>query len=290
MPDIKVKKKEGGSIKTLDKSKIATQKLKDNIIKAKNITLNSYDNLSESKDEDNVNEYTTNKLNNAIRVTKDKGLDKFNQYGRKGIKETKQNIEITKRKLDLAKKRSHARKVSKGIIKSSEKQIATIKTAERTSKKSVKNSIKTGGKVIKTTENTALAIQENAKLQAKTAQKTAKIIKESAKQAVKVTKDTIKSVIRAIRAIIAATKALIMFLIAGGWIVALIVIVICMIGMLVSSIFGIFFSGENIGDGSKSMTSVISELNQEFIGKITQIQIENPYEEFDINGSRASCT
>ena len=45
-----------------------------------------------------------------------------------------------------------------------------------------------------------------------------------------------------------------------------------------------------MGDGSKSMTSVISELNQEFIGKITQIQIENPYEEFDINGSRASCT
>lgn len=99
-------------------------------------------------------------MNNAIRVTKDKGLDKFNQYGRKGIKETKQNIKITKQKLDLAKKRSHARKVSKGIIMGSEKQIATIKTAERTSKKSVKNSIKTGGKAIKTTDNTAIILQK----------------------------------------------------------------------------------------------------------------------------------
>ena len=288
MADIKVKNKNRDNIKTLDKTKIATQKFKQSIIKAKNITQNSYDNLSESKDEENVNEYTTNKLNNAIRVTKDKGLDKFNQYGRKGIKETKQNIEITKQKLDLAKKRSHAKKVAKGIINGSEKQIATIKTAEKTNKKTIKSSIKTGGKVIKTTENNALVIQRNTKLQAKTAQKTAKIIKESAKQVAKVSKDTIKSVIRAIRAIIAATKALIMFLIAGGWIVALIVIVICMIGMLVSSIFGIFFSGENIGDGSKSMTSVISELNQGFIGKITQIQTENPSEEFDINGSRAS--
>jgi len=100
--------------------------------------------------------------------------------------------------------------------------------------------------------------------------------------------ETIKAVIRAIRAIIAATKALIVFLLAGGWIAALIVIVICMIGLLVSSIFGIFFSGEDMGDGSKSMTSVISELNQEFMGKITQIQNDNPYEEYDIEGARAS--
>ena len=89
------------------------------------------------------------------------------------------------------------------------------------------------------------------------------------------TKETIKAVIRAIRAIITATKALIVFLLAGGWIAALIVIVICMIGLLVSSIFGIFFSGEDMGNGSKSMTSVISELNQEFMGKITQIQNDN---------------
>lgn len=60
MPDIKVKKKDGESIKTIDKTKIATQKFKKSIIKAKNITQNSYDNLSESKDEENVNEYTTN--------------------------------------------------------------------------------------------------------------------------------------------------------------------------------------------------------------------------------------
>ena len=61
-----------------------------------------------------------------------------------------------------------------------------------------------------------------------------------------------------------------------------------MIGLLVGSIFGIFFSNENTGQSEfKSMSSVISELNKEFISKITQIQKENPYVEFDISSSRA---
>ena len=86
--------------------------------------------------------------------------------------------------------------------------------------------------------------------------------------------------------IIAALKGLIYLLIAGGWIVVVIIIVICMIGFLVSSIFGIFFSNDYDAN-SKSMVQVISELNTDFMNKITTIQQENPYEEYDIEGSRA---
>ena len=85
---------------------------------------------------------------------------------------------------------------------------------------------------------------------------------------------------------IAALKGLIYLLIAGGWIVVVIIIVICMIGFLVSSIFGIFFSNDYDAN-SKSMVQVISELNTDFMNKITTIQQENPYEEYDIEGSRA---
>ena len=72
--------------------------------------------------------------------------------------------------------------------------------------------------------------------------KTAQRIKASAEASVKATKATIKAVIRAVKMMIAAMKSLITFLIAGGWIVVMIIIVICMIGFLVSSVFGIFFS------------------------------------------------
>ncbi len=53
-----------------------------------------------------------------------------------------------------------------------------------------------------------------------------------------------KAVISAIKMMIAALKGLIYLLIAGGWIVVVIIIVICMIGFLVSSIFGIFLSND----------------------------------------------
>ena len=47
-----------------------------------------------------------------------------------------------------------------------------------------------------------------------------------------------------VKAIILGTKALISALIAGGWIALLIIVLICLVGFLCSSIFGIFFSDE----------------------------------------------
>ncbi len=65
--------------------------------------------------------------------------------------------------------------------------------------------------------------------------------------------------------------------------------------MLVSSIFGIFFSSEDTGstitiNGQQqvvTMNQVILDLNTEFMNKITQIQKDNPYDEYDINSHRA---
>ena len=119
--------------------------------------------------------------------------------------------------------------------------------------------------------------------------------KATAKATVKAIKVGIKATIAAIKAIIVATKALIAFLVAGGWIVVLIIIVVCLIAMLVSSIFGIFFSSEDTGstitvNGQQqvvTMNQVIADLNTEFMNKITQIQKDNPYDEYDINSHRA---
>lgn len=288
MVDIKVKKKDRNSIKTLDKSKITAQKLKENIIKAKEIANTSYNNLRIDEENNNSTEYASNKVNNTIGIARNKGISSFNKYGRKSYLEVKDKIKSAKQKDFILKKQKDIILKEKGQIKRKQRNYKMIKPSEKANKKAIKSSINTGGKAIKTTENTAIAVQKNAKLQAKTAQKTAKIIKESARRTAQVTKATIKAVIRAVRAIILATKTLIAFLLAGGWIVVLIVTFICMIGLMVNSIFGIFFSNEDIGGNTKSMASVISELNQEFMGKITQIQNDNPYEEYDIEGSRAN--
>ena len=101
--------------------------------------------------------------------------------------------------------------------------------------------------------------------------------------------------IRAIKAIILAAKSLIFFLFGGFWIAIIIIIVVSLIAMLVGSVFGIFFSSEDVGSTITvnetqqpvTMNKVIADLNTEFMNKITQIQQENPYNEYDITGSRA---
>jgi len=66
--------------------------------------------------------------------------------------------------------------------------------------------------------------------------------------------------------------------------------------MLCSSIYGIFFSSEDTGSKITvgqtqeitTMSNVISDLNIEFMNKITQIQNENEHTDYDINSNRAS--
>ena len=72
-----------------------------------------------------------------------------------------------------------------------------------------------------------------------------------------------KATAAAVKAIIAATKALIAAIAAGGWIAVLVVIVICLIGMIIGSCFGIFFSGEDSGTG-QTMQTAVQEINTDY--------------------------
>ena len=55
---------------------------------------------------------------------------------------------------------------------------------------------------------------------------------------------------------------------AGGWIAVLVIIVICLIGMLLGSVFGIFFSQARIPARALSMQTVVQEINTEYDTKL----------------------
>lgn len=95
-------------------------------------------------------------------------------------------------------------------------------------------------------------------------------------------KSTIKAGVSFVKNIISATNTLINLLIAGGWIVLVIIIVICMIALLCSSIYGIFFSNENVNNGI-SMSLVINSINDEVNKKIEEIKALNVYDNYEIN-------
>ena len=70
-----------------------------------------------------------------------------------------------------------------------------------------------------------------------------------------------KITISSIKAIITGTKVIIELLLAGGWLAVVIIILICIVGMLCNSTYGIFFSNEE--DNNIKIQNVISDINKE---------------------------
>ena len=93
---------------------------------------------------------------------------------------------------------------------------------------------------------------------------------------------------RALRAIIAAAQSLLAAIAADGSTVVAMVLVICLIGLLIVSPFGIFFSGEDSGTGY-TMPEAVSVLNGEFAARIEQIKAENPYDELDMDNAGSAA-
>ena len=256
MSKIKTKNVIRGTIKTIDKGAIATERLKDSIVSIKEKADESYSN------EINSNEYGSDKVKYISNRATDETVYKFNKKGKESLKDTKDNIIKTKTKIKNVK----------------------TKLAERKKINKAKKEIKRG---IKTTEK---AVQSGSKVVVKEALKTTQRAKKLAQETAKATyrgiKVTIKATISAIKGIIAGTKALIAALIAGGWVALVVIIVICLVGLLCSSIFGIFFSSEKTGSG-KTMNQVITEVNTEMANKIKDIQDKNVHDEYTIDSDRA---
>ena len=61
---------------------------------------------------------------------------------------------------------------------------------------------------------------------------------------------------------------------AGGWVVLVVVLVICMIGLIIASPFGIFFSDGGGSPDAASPTSAIAQINSEYADRLTALQAE----------------
>ncbi len=182
--------------------------------------------------------------------------------GKKGIKTVDRSRKTIKQ----------ASSTAKGTIKTTSK---SIKTAEKTAKAS-----------IKTSQQAAKAAQRTAQATARAARAAAHAARIAARTAVVAAKAAIKATVAAVKAIIAATKALIAAIAAGGWIAVLVIIVICLIGMLIGSCFGIFFSGEDSGTG-QTMQTAVQEINTEYQENLDEIKASNSYDVLEMSGSRA---
>lgn len=259
MADIKVKKKSDIKIKTFDKSKNYAKNLKNNIVNIK-----EKERSLESNEENFPIEYSANQITNKSQMLSRKGTEILNKYGEKSTIKTTANIKKT------------SQYIKTKIKTINKKQTYKLKKAQR----KIKNTPKQIKSSIKMTKNTLKTSVKGAKKAYQITKMTIKNIKNGIKTTIKLTTKTIK-------AIIAGTKALISLLLAGGWIAVTIIVIICLIGLICSSTFGIFFSNEIKSADGKNMSSVISEINIEFVNKITEIQNSVNYDDYEINSDRA---
>ena len=270
MADIKTKEKSNIKIKKLDKAKIYSERVKDNIV-----NLKSKDDYTDNTENNSATEYGANQISQTTERISRTGIEKFNQYGKKSAIETKDNIKETAEK-----------------IKTKLQDIKIKKTSTKLKGKNIKKTLKNTPKIMKRDYRVTKKLSQK---RIKGAKKAYQIAKSRAKAMAKSAKQAMIATIRAIKAIILAAKSLIFFLLGGFWIAIIIIIVVSLIAMLVGSVFGIFFSSEDVGSTITvnetqqpvTMNKVIADLNTEFMNKITQIQQENPYNEYDITGSRA---
>ena len=172
---------------------------------------------------------------------------------------------------------------AKATIKSAQR---TVKTAQRTAKGTVKTAQHTSKTAIKTADHTAKAAQKTAQATAKAAKMTAHAARATAKTAATTAKAAAKGVSATVKAMIASVKALVAAIAAGGWVAILAVVIICLIGLIVGSCFGIFFSGEDSGTG-QTMPAVVREINQEYEGKLDEIKNSTAHDTLEMSGSRA---
>ena len=99
-------------------------------------------------------------------------------------------------------------------------------------------------------------------------------------------KEAVKATAAAVKAIIGGTKALIAAIAAGGWIAVVVIIVVCLIGLIVGSCFGIFFSVEDSGTG-QTMRQAVQEINADYQSQIDATRANVTHDELEMSGSRA---
>ena len=295
MADIKTRDAVKGTIKTIDKAAIASERMKSAYVGIKEKAEQGY-----YADENSATEYAADRISFAADRVKDEGIHQFNKQGQKAVKTTQENIGKAKDKITDFKQsravkaaeqkaaqnmseqhglqirhgaasRSSAPDVSQTaksqLIKTRQQGQKMIKTTARNTEKAVKatakGTVKTTEKGIKTAQATSKAAIKTTETSVKTAQVAAKASAKTAQKAAQAAKVTAKATAEATKATVRATIAAVKAIIAGtkALISALIAggwiaVVIILIVVLLGCAVSLFGGGS----GSNAYTPVSAEV------------------------------
>ena len=237
MPDIKQKQRT--PIKNINKKIVYSERIKEHAVNVKNRT-NDFVNYNE---ENNPTDTATQNIVDTEKIVVAKAGDKFNEEGKKSVIKTKENFEKAKSSINEIRVRQQEKKESKllkdkvkkdsnntssSIIK--QKNIKVIKPKNAKAIKGANQTTKLTKKQIKNTEYIAKKTEQKTKEAIKLSKKAYQISKATAKRIAQDTRRLVRAIIKVVKTSIIAAKAAVTFLIAGGWIAVIVVLIVCIMG------------------------------------------------------------
>lgn len=274
MSDIKTRDIVKGTIKAIDKAAIAGERVKAAYVRTRDKAAHGAHSA-----EDSPNEYADDRFSGSMEAAAYEAVSQCDRQGCKAVKTTKDNISIARERMERRKagqpKRAAQKKAEQkagGLASASQAPApvgsanpgqpplrtgyarpAAIKTtdqgrkgieqtARRTGHAMVKTAsepVKAARRAVKTADQAARTTAKTTPAMAKASYRAAQAAKASAKAAAAGVKAAAKATVSAVKAIIAATKALMTAILAGGWIAVAVIIIICLIGLIAGSCFGI---------------------------------------------------
>lgn len=247
MADIKTRDAVTGTIKAIDKSAVAAERMKDAFIRTKDEAQRGA-----SPAEDSPEKYAADKVTSLAETAASRTAQEFDKQGRKAVQQSARShtrpfsdrrpstfIETPQPETAGARfKREEHKRMSLRTQRNSGETIKTSVREKRTrSIKTADRAVKPVERSVRTVRRTARTIPANPGVTVKTANASARRAKAAAKNSVEVVKKAAAAASKAIRAILAATKALVNAILAGSWIAITIVLVVVLLGAALS-LFG----------------------------------------------------
>jgi len=292
MADIKTKESIRGTVKTIDRAAVVSERIKSAAVRTKDTADTAEKNAAPA--ETSPQEYGAQQIKDTVRRCVAETGVQLQKHGQRGFSDAKHNAGKARDNIQKCKdafKGTQPKKATQQAVQKAGK--GTLKTAQSAGKgsvkvaqKGVKTAQQTGRAAVKTAQTTAKTAKVTAKASAKAAQKTVQAAKAAAKATVQAVKVAAKATVAAVKAIIAGTKALIAAIAAGGWVAVVVILVLCVIGLIAGSCFGIFFSGEDSGTG-QTMRQAVQEINADYQSQIDTTRANLTYDKLEMSGSRA---
>ena len=171
------------------------------------------------------------------------------------------------------------------------------KTAERTAKQTIKTAEYSSRQAVKTTQRTAKTAQQTVKtaqVTAKSTQQTVQTARATAKAAATNARATARAAIAAAKAAVAAAQALAAVIATTSLPVLLVVVVVCLVGLIAASPFGIFFGIFFPGGGGSldtvSPSAAITEISSEYADRLSTLQTGGSHDRAEIRGGPPAWT